>query len=216
MLYFLIAKTHILSYFRASSFWFMYAYLEGIYTYKSPALVHLLVNGVGYEIHISLNTYSEIQSLEKGKLFTYLQVKEDGHTLYGFAGQREKDTFIQLISVSGVGATIARMMLSSLQADEIATAIVQGNAPLLERIKGIGKKTAQRLVLELKDKMGKTDIALPGATTVVNSIQEDAFIALIALGINKNQAEQAVQKVIRTEPDIVHLEELIKKALKAI
>ncbi len=202
--------------FSLTSFWSMYAYLEGIYTFKSPALVHLFVHGVGYEVHISLNTYSEIQSLEKGKLFTHLQVKEDSHTLFGFASQREKDTFVQLISVSGVGATIARMMLSSLQADEIATAIIQGNVGLLERIKGIGKKTAQRLVLELKDKMGKGEISLPGAPQKLNTIQEDAFIALIALGINKNQAEQAVQKVIRTEPDIVHLEELIKKALKAI
>ncbi len=174
------------------------------------------VNGVGYEVNISLNTYSDIVSLEKGKLFTHLQVKEDGHVLYGFSERQEKEMFLLLTSVSGVGAATARMMLSSLKSDEVRIAIVTGNIKLLESVKGIGKKTAERLVLELKDKVGKqplgTDLSLP----VNNSLEQDAFTALTALGISRQQAELSIKKIIRAEPDILHLEDLIKKALKAI
>jgi Holliday junction DNA helicase RuvA len=131
----------------------MYAYLKGKFTYKSPALIHLEVNGIGYELHISLNTYSLIQPLENGQLYVYLQVKEDAHTLFGFAQQEEKQMFLHLIGVSGVGAATARMMLSSLKASEVASAIVNNNVSLIESVKGIGKKTAERLVLELKDKI---------------------------------------------------------------
>lgn len=194
----------------------MYAYLEGKFTYKSPAQVYVDVNGVGYEVNISLNTYSDIVSLEKGKLFTHLQVKEDGHVLYGFSERQEKEMFLLLTSVSGVGAATARMMLSSLKSDEVRIAIVTGNIKLLESVKGIGKKTAERLVLELKDKVGKqplgTDLSLP----VNNSLEQDAFTALTALGISRQQAELSIKKIIRAEPDILHLEDLIKKALKAI
>ncbi|RYY47691.1 MAG: Holliday junction branch migration protein RuvA [Chitinophagaceae bacterium] len=126
----------------------MYAYLEGKFTYKSPALVHVDVNGVGYEVNISLNTYSDILATDGGKLYTHLQVREDAHILYGFSGQPEKDMFVLLISVSGVGAATARMMLSSLRSEEVSAAIIQGNVKLLESVKGIGKKTAERLVLE--------------------------------------------------------------------
>ncbi len=114
----------------------MIAYLTGLFSHKSPALVYLDVNGVGYEVHISLNTYSAVQHLEKGTLFTFLQVKEDSHTLYGFADMEEKNMFIRLISINGVGASTARMMLSSLRPDEITNAILQQNTRLLESIKG--------------------------------------------------------------------------------
>lgn len=195
----------------------MYAYLEGNFTYKSPAQIYLDVNGIGYEVNISLNTYSFIQNLDKGKLYTYLQVKEDGHVLYGFFDRLEKEMFVLLIGVSGVGAATARMMLSSLKPDEVSKAIIQGNIKILESVKGIGKKTAERLVLELKDKVGKhtndnNNIMQP----VGNSISQDALNALIALGISKLQAEQALQKIIGIEPNIIQLEDLIKKALKAI
>jgi Holliday junction DNA helicase RuvA len=194
----------------------MYAYLEGKYSYKSPAMVYLDVNGVGYEVHISLNTYSAIQSLEKGRLYTYFQVKEDAHVLFGFSELSEKEMFQLLISVSGVGSATARMMLSSLRADEVRTAILVGNLKLIESIKGIGKKTAERLVLELKDKVGKQaggpDLVLPAH----NSLAQDALNALIALGISKSQAEASVQKIIRAEPTLTILEDLIKKSLKAI
>lgn len=195
----------------------MYAYLQGKFTYKTPAQVYVDVHGVGYEVNVSLNTYSSIQKLSEGKLFTYLQIKEDGHTLYGFFDKDEKDIFLLLISVSGVGASTARMMLSSIRPDEISTAIIQGNIKLLESVKGIGKKTAERLVLELKDKVGKHSIGSVGTGfAVVNSIEQDALIALTSLGIAKIQAEQAIQKVMRTEADINNLEILIKKSLKAI
>jgi Holliday junction DNA helicase RuvA len=195
----------------------MYAYLQGKFTHKTPAQIYIDVNGIGFEVNVSLNTYSAIQKLHEGKLFTYLQVKEDGHTLYGFFEKEEKDIFLLLISVSGVGASTARMMLSSVRPDEIAAAIIQGNVKLLESVKGIGKKTAERLVLELKDKVGKQAIGTTGTSfAVANSIEQDALIALTSLGIAKAQAEQAIQKIMRNEPAINNLEELIKKSLKAI
>ena len=194
----------------------MYAYLQGKFTYKSPAQVYVDINGVGYEVNISLNTYSHIQSLDEGKLYTYLQIKEDGHILYGFFDKMEKDMFIMLIGISGVGAATARMMLSNLKPDEINRAIAQGNVKVLEGVKGIGKKTAERLILELKDKVGKiiTDTNIP--VTASSSLQQDALNALIALGISRQQAEVSVQKLVLAEPTITNLEEFIKKSLKAI
>lgn len=194
----------------------MYAYLEGKFTLKNPAQVYVDIHGVGYELNISLNTYAHIQNLEQGKLYTYLQIKEDGHTLYGFFDKGEKEMFIQLISVSGVGAATARMMLSHLKPDEVSKAIVQNNVKLLESVKGIGKKTAERLVLELRDKVNKaaTDLTIPA--TAGNRLQQDALNALVSLGISRPQAETAIQKIIQVDSDITNLEELIKKALKAI
>ena len=194
----------------------MYAYLQGKFTYKSPAQVYLDVNGIGFEVNISLHTYSAIQSLHEGRLFTHLQVKEDGHVLFGFHDKEEKDIFLLLVSVSGVGAATARMMLSSLKPEEISVAIISGNSALLERVKGIGKKTAERLVLELKDKVNKQAASGGIPVTQGNRMELDALTALTALGISRNQAEQAVQKVLRNEPGISLLEEIIKKALKAI
>lgn len=194
----------------------MYAYLQGKFTDKTPALVYVDVNGVGYEVNISLNTYSQIQGLEQGKLFTHLQVKEDGHILFGFFDKAEKEIFLMLIGVSGVGAATARMMLSSLKPEEVSRAIVQGNVKLLESVKGIGKKTAERLVLELKDKMSKQSTGTIISQGWGNSFQQDALEALVALGISRQQAEQAIQKVTHAEPSVSKLEDLIKKALKAI
>lgn len=194
----------------------MYAYLQGKFTYKSPAQVYVDVNGVGYEVNISLNTYSHIQNLDQGKLFTHLQVKEDAHILFGFFDKQEKDMFVLLTGVSGVGAATARMMLSSLKPDEVSVAIAQSNIKLLESVKGIGKKTAERLVLELKDKMGKIASDVQLSRHMGNSLEMDALNALTALGITRSQAENAIQKIIRAEPTVTQLEDLIKKALKAI
>jgi holliday junction DNA helicase RuvA len=195
----------------------MYAYLQGRFTYKSPAQVYVDVNGVGYEVNITLNTYSRLQNLDEGRLYTYLQVKEDGHSLFGFFERSEKEIFVLLLSVSGVGAATARMMLSSLKPEEVSRAIVQGNVKLLESVKGIGKKTAERLVLELRDKMGKQS---EGGGTINqvqgNNVAQDALQALTALGISRQQAEQSIQKIILAEPTELPLEDLIKKALKAI
>lgn len=194
----------------------MIAYLTGQFSHKSPALVYLDVNGIGYEVHISLNTYSAIQHIEKGTLFTFLQIKEDSHTLFGFADMEEKNMFIRLISINGVGASTARMMLSSLRPVEITNAILQQNTRLLESIKGIGKKTAERIVLELRDKLGKHDAPQTlGAVMTVNSREQDALQALTALGIPRQAAETAIKKVMGSAEGL-DLEHIIKKALQSI
>lgn len=195
----------------------MIAYLNGKLAYKSPALVHLDVNGIGYEVQISLNTYSRIQGMESCKLLTFLQIKEDAHTLYGFFEEAERSLFLLLISVSGVGANTARMMLSSLQPEDIQRAIMMENERMLESVKGIGAKTAKRIILELKDKITKhKDTGTHLSATVNNTMHEDALNALITLGIARNMAESAIQRVMKNEPLLQNLEELIKKALKSL
>ena len=193
----------------------MIAYLRGNFTYMSPALVHVDVGGVGYEVNISLHTYGRISHLEKGLLHTYLQVKEDGHTLFGFHDLEEKVMFTRLISISGVGAATARMMLSSMKPEEIQQAIVQRNTAVLERVKGIGRKTAERIVLELRDKMGKMEGISVNSGLIHNTLQQDALIALQALGIPKPAAEGAIRKALHGNTDL-NLEQLIKKALQSI
>ena len=195
----------------------MIAYVKGSFAYKSPAVVHVDVNGVGYEVFISLNTYSAIQALDNGILYTYLHIKEDAHTLFGFFEVAEKDMFIKLISISGVGASTARMMLSSMKPDEIARAIIQGNVKLLESIKGIGKKTAERIILELKDKLNKQSADSNISTHINNTTEQDALNALISLGIARPAAEHAIRKVLSSEQaGTEKVEEIIKKALKIL
>jgi len=195
----------------------MIAYLNGKLAYKSPALVHMDVNGIGYEVQISLNTYSRIQQMESCKLLTFLQIKEDAHTLYGFFEEAERSLFLLLISVSGVGASTARMMLSSLQPEDVQRAIMMENEKMLESVKGIGAKTAKRIILELKDKMVKhKDSGIHLSSAVNNTMHEDALNALITLGIARNMADSAIQKVMKNEPLLQNLEELIKKALKSL
>lgn len=194
----------------------MFAYLQGKFTYKSPAQVYLEVNGVGYEVNISLHTYESIQQLDQGRLYVHLQVREDGQTLFGFHDKAEKDIFLLLIAVSGIGAATARMMLSSMKPAEIERAILDGNVKALESVKGIGRKTAERLVLELRDKLGKQGLSHDITKPAGNSLQQDALTALTALGISRQQAENAIQKTFKAEPGLIQLEEIIKKALKAI
>jgi len=194
----------------------MIAFIRGEFTFKSPTVVHIDVNGVGYELQISLHTYSQIQHLEKGILQTYHQVKEDSQTLYGFFDNAEKEMFTQLISVSGVGAATSRMMLSSLKPEEIARAIVQGNLKQLESIKGIGKKSAERIILELRDKVGKRIPETNISSLKNNTLEQDALNALIALGIARPAAEQAIKKVLALEPEPNKVEDIIKKVLKIL
>lgn len=194
----------------------MIAYLSGKFAHKTPTVVYMDVHDVGYEVNITLNTYSQIQQLNEGKLFTHLQIKEDAHTLYGFFDAIEKEMFILLISVSGVGAATARMMLSGMKPEEISNAILMKHTSILEGVKGIGRKTAERLVLELKDKVSKISTFSQGNKTVGNTFDQDALNALVALGISRPVAEQAIKKIITVEPSINSLETLIKKALKAI
>ncbi len=192
----------------------MIAFVRGHFAVKTPARIVVDVNGVGYELNISLNTYSAISNKDSGQLFTYLHITENAQSLFGFADMAEKELFMQLISVSGVGASTARMMLSGLKPAEITKAIVQGNTKQLEGIKGIGKKSAERLIVELRDKLGKqsNESILPGFSEPQNDA--DAVNALISLGIGRVMAEQAVKKVLQAQPDNDSLEDIIKQALK--
>lgn len=193
----------------------MIAFVRGNFVDKTPARVIVDVNGVGYDLQISLNTYSAIANKDAGQLYTYLHLFENGQTMYGFSEVAEKEMFLQLISVSGVGAATARMMLSGMKPEEISRAIIQGNAKLLESIKGIGKKSAERLIVELKDKFGKQALENPLGGLVVQSVDTDAINALVALGISRLMAENAIKKVIQTNPNIA-LEDIIKQALKSL
>jgi Holliday junction DNA helicase RuvA len=193
----------------------MIAFVRGKFVRKTPAQLIVDVNGVGYELQISLNTYSFISNKDEGQLHTYLHVTENGQTLFGFYGQDEKELFLQLISVSGVGASTARMMLSGLKPDDIIKAIVQGNTKQLESVKGIGRKTAERLVVELRDKLGKISVEnVPAETQGYASTERDAVNALVGLGITKPMAEAAVKKVSQSVKEALSLEDIIKHSLK--
>jgi Holliday junction DNA helicase RuvA len=195
----------------------MIAFLRGQFVQVTPARLIVDVSGVGYEVNISLHTYESISKKDNGQLHTYLHITENSQVIFGFYTLQEKELFMNLISVSGVGASTARMMLSGMQPDEIIRAIVQGDARQLEAIKGIGKKSAERLVLELKEKLAKTNInnnPLGGFATAQANPYQDAIQALIALGIQKAVAEKAVDKTIKLEGAGESLEVLIKLALK--
>ncbi len=195
----------------------MIAFLTGSFARKTPSYVHLDVHGVGYELQISLNTYSKIQDLESGTLQTHLIVREDAHVLFGFADDAEKGLFLQLVTVSGIGSNTARVMLSYMKPDELSRAIVQGNVKALEAIKGIGRKTAERVVVELRDKLAKQPVSADVNISPwkSNTLQSDALEALIALGINRQVADGAIQKVLQQDPN-VSVELLIKKALQML
>jgi Holliday junction DNA helicase RuvA len=194
----------------------MITFLRGDFVLKTPALLHVDVQGVGYEVQISLHTFSQMQHLEKGTLHIYHQVREDDELLYGFFEISEKELFIQLLSVSGVGASTARMMLSAMRPEELARAIVQGEVKKLESIKGIGKKSAERIVLELRDKVGKK---LPGVNIsplINNTLEQDALNALVSLGIARPVAEQAIKKLALTNAVPQKAEDIIKQVLKIL
>ena len=200
----------------SSIFVYVIAFVKGKFIFKNPAQVIVDVNGVGYECQVSLHTYSAISNREEGQLFTYLHITENNQTLYGFSDISEKELFVQLISVSGVGAATARMMLSGMRPEEIIKAIVQSNARLLESIKGIGRKTGERLVLELKDKLAKNLQDNILTASVTNKVENDALNALISLGIPRLNAEKAIKNVIDVNDNTLQLEDVIKKALKNI
>lgn len=193
----------------------MYEYFNGKLAYKAPTHVVIDVGGVGYHVHISLHTFAQIKDSEQCKLYISLQVREDAHTLYGFGEENERRLFEHLISVSGIGPNTGRMILSSITPDEIQTAIIQGNVPLIQRIKGIGPKTAQRMVLELQDKLKKQG---PDAFIAVHkqqSIPEEALSALVMLGFVRAQAEKVLAGIQQSTPDL-SVESLIKEALKKL
>ncbi len=193
----------------------MIASVRGKFIQKTPSLVIVETNGIGYELQISLHTYDQIAEKTDGFLWAYLHLFENGQTLYGFATPEEKELFLQLISVSGVGAATARIMLSGMKPVEIMQAIVQNDARKLEMIKGIGKKTAERIVVDLKDKFKNIATIFPDMAPVhTPSLQQDASEALIALGLSKSVAENAVKKVFQSGGEMLSLEDIIKAALK--
>jgi Holliday junction DNA helicase RuvA len=196
----------------------MFAYIEGSLVVREPAFVVIDVGGIGYELKITLGTYSAIKSMSRAKLFTYSHIKEDSHTLYGFIDQSEKNLFMALISISGVGPATGVMILSSLSPEEIQRAILTENASTIQSVKGVGAKTAQRIILELKDKLAKEDlVANSGQNYLIshNSLQEEALSALVTLGINKSVAEKAINNNLKNADKDLTVEELIKRVLKS-
>ena len=194
----------------------MITQLQGKLVEKNPTNVVIDCNGVGYFINISLNTYAALPEGEAIKLYTYLQIKEDAHTLYGFLTKAEREVFVLLISVSGVGAGTARTMLSSLTAAQVRNAIVNGEVATIQSVKGIGAKTAQRVVLDLKDKMLKLQDFADAPISTVSTHKEEALAALEVLGFVRKQAEKVVDKIVQAAPDSLSVEDIIKQALKSL
>lgn len=193
----------------------MIVFIEGEIIRKTPANIWMQVGGIGYEVHVSLNTYEQIQDWKKGKLFIYHHITEQGQSLFGFYDEAERDLFLHLISVSGVGTSTARVALSGMKPNEISSAIVNGNEAIIKGIKGIGPKTAKRLILELRDKLLKSSENVELLPADNNNLSQDALTALVSLGIARNAAYKAVQKVL-SSGEYQQVEEVIKLALKQI
>ncbi|KAF2520005.1 Holliday junction branch migration protein RuvA [Flavobacterium salilacus subsp. salilacus] len=191
----------------------MIAHLQGRLVEKLPTEVIIECNGVGYQVNISLHTFSMLPDSENIKLFTFLQVKEDAHTLFGFVEKAERELFKLLLSVSGVGASTARTMLSSLDPKQIINAIGSGDVVTIQSIKGIGTKTAQRVILDLKDKVLKLYDLEEVSVAGYNTNKDEALSALEVLGFNKKLAEKAVERIVKETPD-ANVETIIKQALK--
>ncbi|EOR94043.1 Holliday junction DNA helicase RuvA [Arcticibacter svalbardensis MN12-7] len=194
----------------------MFAYIDGKLVFKCAAYVIIEAGGVGYHINISIHTYAKLPETENCKLYVWQHIKEDAHTLYGFADEGERRVFLHLISVSGIGPGTGRMILSSITPDEIQVAIVKGDVPLIQKIKGIGPKTAQRMILELQDKLKKEGIETLSSLPQYNTIKNEALSALVMLGFAKNVAEKALDNVYKRETGDLSVEQLIKFALKSL
>ena len=195
----------------------MIAFLKGRLVHKEPTFVIIDVNGVGYQATISLQTYSEIKDQENILLHTHLNIREDAHLIFGFSQESERKLFQQLISVNGVGPSTAIVMLSYMNSQELKTAIIQENATALQSIKGIGGKTAQRVIIELKDKLKKEswEETIPNVSAGPhNTIRKEALSALLTLGLPKAAAEKSVDTVLKKSGNNITLEDLVKQALK--
>lgn len=191
----------------------MIAHIQGKLVEKNPTDVVIDCNGVGYQVHISLHTYSLLPNTENIKLYAYLQIKEDAHTLFGFVEKSEREIFKMLLSVSGIGASIARTMLSSLEPKQIIQALASGDVGTIQSIKGIGSKTAQRAILDLKDKVLKVYDLNEVSILQDNTNKDEALSALEVLGFNRKLAEKSVEKIVKENPDAT-IETIIKQALK--
>jgi holliday junction DNA helicase RuvA len=194
----------------------MITYLQGRLAYKDPTHVIIDVHGVGYHVNISLQTYAQIKNEENCKLLTHFHVKEDSHTLFGFATAGERAMFLNLISITGVGPSTGMMVLSSLSSEELRKAILQEDVRVIQGVKGIGGKTAQRIILELRDKMrkpGEEELGVP-LVGAHNTMRAEALSALTTLGIAKSAAEKSIDIALKSSGNTITLEELIKHALK--
>jgi holliday junction DNA helicase RuvA len=195
----------------------MIAFLKGRLAHKDPTHVIIDVNGVGYHVNISLQTYSDVKDQENILLFTHLAIREDAHILFGFSHESEKKLFQQLVSVNGIGPSTAIVMLSYMNSQELKTAIVQENVAALQSIKGIGGKTAQRVIIELKDKLKKEGWEESQSTVsggLHNTLRKEALSALLTLGLPKAVAEKSVDTVLKKSGNTITLEDLVKQALK--
>ena len=195
----------------------MIAFLRGRLVHREPTFLWIDVNGVGYQVNISLQTFSEIKDQENVKVFTHLAVREDAHILYGFSTEAEKKMFQMLISVNGVGPGTAIVMLSYMNTAEMKSAIIHEDVRALQAVKGIGGKTAQRVIIELKDKLKKEsweEIQTPVSSTSHNTLRNEALSALLTLGLPKPAAEKSVDAVLRKSGNTITLEDLVKQALK--
>ncbi len=190
----------------------MYAYLQGNLTYKSPTQVYIDVNGVGYLIHISVHTFSQIEAIEKAKLFTHLHVTDDALSIWGFATEDEKQLFIHLISVSGVGPNTARIILSSMSPREIQSAILMDNDVAFKKVKGVGPKTAKRIILDLKDKVYSLETSPEVTSHSSSNHQNEALIALVALGFQRAKVQKVLDSLTSNANEPV--EAIIKIALQ--
>ncbi len=192
----------------------MIAYLNGEITYHSPTYIYLDINGLAYHVNISLQTYARIESLTKVKLWTYLHVKEDSHTLFGFFEQDERSIFKHLISVSGIGPNTARLILSSMTSGEARRAIANEDVVSFNKVKGIGPKTAKRVILDLKEKILKEEIPQGiSASEPMQDVQQEATQALMALGFQRAQVQKAMSGIYQPGMSV---EELIKTVLKQV
>ncbi|MDI9355850.1 MAG: Holliday junction branch migration protein RuvA [Chitinophagaceae bacterium] len=195
----------------------MITYLIGKFIEKEPTHTIVELNGIGYDVKISLSTYSFIKNLMEGKLFTHLHIKEDAHTLYGFATLYEKKRFLDLLSVNGVGPSTALLILSSLSVEDITNAIIKEDLKIIQSVKGVGTKTAQRILLELKDKIKKeefTEKIIQGPIQHTETLKKEAIVALSVLGFQKQMAEKNVDVVLKEYNNTISLEDLIRIVLK--
>ncbi|MBS9765968.1 MAG: Holliday junction branch migration protein RuvA [Flavobacteriaceae bacterium] len=193
----------------------MITHLKGKLVEKNPTNVVLDVNGIGYKVHISLNTFSELPATEEVFLHTYLHIKEDSHTLFGFKKPIEREIFKLLLSVSGVGTSTARTMLSSMTTDEVQKAIASGDVKMIQSVKGIGAKTAQRILIDLRDKIDSAFASDEILVSSSNRNRNEALKALEVLGFSTKQCERVIEQILKTDADL-SVEELIKQALKKL
>jgi len=197
----------------------MISYIKGTITEKSPTYMVVEANGIGYHINISLNTYSHFEKMTDIKILTWLQIREDAHVLFGFASESERSIFLLLLSVSGVGTNTARLLLSGMNVEELKSAIIQEDVFTFSKVKGIGPKTAKRIIVELKDKVMK-ESGEAGSTIISNTkdntIRDEALSALVALGFNRIAVQKTVNALLKENDSTITVEELIKKSLRML